>query len=82
MNAAKKVKVNREWLESNIFNHEFNGKVWKEVIEDHDCIFNFEFEVRAKGSHKLYGIRVGINDSRLYRNQLYITPTVGNYEFI
>lgn len=77
-----KVKVNHEWLESNVFKHEFEGASRREVIEDNDCIFDFEFEVRIKETGELYGVRVSIHDPRLYRKKLYITPTVGNYEFI
>lgn len=82
MAATQKVKVNREWLEAHVYNHEFEGKSRKEVIEDHDYIFDFEFEVKIKETKELYGVRVGIHDPRLFYKRLYITPTVGNYEFI
>lgn len=76
-----KVKINREWLEQNIFNHEFKGAIWKEVIEDHDYTGEYQFDVVIKGGRK-YGVRVGFFDSRLPYGKVYVTPTEGNYEFV
>lgn len=76
-----KIKVNREWLEENVFNHEFNGAIWKQVIEDHNCTGEYQFDVNIKNKGK-YGVRVGFFDQRLPYNKVYITPTEGNYEII
>ncbi len=78
-----KVKVNPEWFKENIRTQpEDRRNLWWAVAQDHNFIWNFEYEVRIRETNKLYGVRVGIRDSRLYRNKLYITPTVGNYEII
>ena len=73
-----KVKINREWLEKNVYNHHPDVK---KVIEDHDCIGEYQFDVVIKGGAK-YGVRVGFFDDRLYRNKFYVTPTEGNYQLI
>lgn len=79
-----KVKVNPEWFRENVIRTqpEERKNLWWTVAQDHNFIWNFEYEVRIRETNELYGVRVGIRDSRLYRNKLYITPTVGNYEII
>lgn len=76
-----KIKINHEWLEKNVFHHEFKGQIWKQVIEDHNCIGEYQFDVNLKEGEKL-GVRVGFFDDRLPRKKVYTTVTEGNYEII
>lgn len=76
-----KVRINHEWLERNVFTHEFNGETWKQVIEDHKCIGEYQFDITLKGGVK-YGVRVGFFDDRLPGKKVYTTVTEGNYEII
>lgn len=73
-----KIKINREWLENNVFNHHPETK---QIIEDHNYIGEYQFDVVIKGGSK-YGVRVGFFDDRLYRKKFFVTPTEGNYQII
>ena len=82
-----KVKISPEWFREKIIRNE-TGEVREQreyeyrILEEHGFICEFQFEVRARGSNELLGVRVGLFDPRLYRNKLYMTPSVGNYEII
>lgn len=71
-----KIKINRDWLEKNVFNH--HAEI-KQIIEDHECIGIYQYDVNVKGGSK-YGVRVGFFDDRLYRKKLFVTVTEGNYQ--
>lgn len=73
-----KIKISRDWLETNVFNH--HPEV-KPIIEDYDCIGIYQYDVNIKGGDK-YGVRVGFFDDRLYRKKFFVTPTEGNYQII
>ena len=76
-----KVRINHDWLDNHVFKHEFKGQLWKQVIEDHDCTGEYQFDVIMEGGEKL-GVRVGFFDKRLPHNKLYTTVTEGNYQII
>lgn len=71
-----KIKIDREWLEKNVFNHHTDVK---KVIEDHNYIGVYQYDVNIKSSGK-YGVRVGFFDDRLYRKKFFVTVTEGNYQ--
>ncbi|MBQ5659198.1 MAG: hypothetical protein IIV02_06725, partial [Peptococcaceae bacterium] len=76
-----KVKVSKEWLEKRVFKHEFNGEIWKQVIEDHNYIGEYMYDINIKEGGK-YGVRVGFFDDRLPHKKLFISPVEGSYEII
>lgn len=82
-----KVKISSEWFRKNVIRNE-TGKIreerelWYKILEDHNFIGEFQFEVRVKESNELVGIRVGFFDKRFYKNKLYMTVDPGNYKFI
>ena len=73
-----RIKISRDWLEKNVFNH--HSEV-RPIIEDHDYIGIYQYDVNIKGNGK-YGVRVGFFDNRLYRNKFFVTPTEGNYQIV
>lgn len=81
-----KVKVSRQWFRENVIRNE-TGEIrelrehWYKVLDDHDFIGEFQFEVRDTEG-KLLGARIGFFDDRLYYKRLYVTATPGHYEYI